>query len=216
MVIIVDDIRKILGTNIKNFREKLGMKQNHLAKKLGIHNSTLAKYEAGEREPDNETLNRIAMIFETTTDRLLGRKDNTSKTPQLTPLNPSNMVQLPIIGTIRAGEPIMTNDYIEGYEMVEQELLRGRNGFVLRVKGDSMTGDRIHEGDKVIVVTDEDVTPTDIAVVAVNGDEATLKRVKCQNGICVLTSSNSEYPPFIYNASEIKILGKVIQVRWDL
>jgi len=84
---------------------------------------------------------------------------------------------------------------------------------VLRVKGDSMSGDRIYDGDRVVVVIEDDVSPTDIAVVAINGNEATLKRVKCQGGICMLISSNPEYEPMMYKIEKVHIIGKVIEVR---
>ena len=207
------DIKKQLGENIKSIREKKGIKQNYMAKKLGIHNSTLAKYESGDREPDNEILNKIAELFNTSTDHLLGRKDQNQLPYGAIPYEPDKMVRLPILGTIRAGEPILMQENIEGYESVEPELLRGRRGFVLRVKGDSMSGDRIYDGDRVVVVIEDDVSPTDIAVVAINGNEATLKRVKCQGGICMLISSNPEYEPMMYKIEKVHVIGKVIEVR---
>lgn len=214
------DPKKEIGERLKKARERKNLKQNRVALSLGIHNSTLAKYESGDREPDNETLKSLATLYEVTPNWILtGNEDsiNPKVVPNnLIPYNPDNMNKLPILGVVRAGDPIYMSPYIEGYEMVEPEVLRGRNGFVLRVKGDSMTGDYIFERDKVIVVTDEDVTPSDIAVVAVNGEEATLKRVKCQGGVCVLTPSNTAYEPMIYPSDQVHIIGKVIQIRRDL
>lgn len=76
-----------------------------------------------------------------------------------------------------------------------------------------MSGDRIHDGDTVIVVVQKEVSPTDIAVVAVNGDYATLKRVKCQNEMCMLVPSNPAMEPSLVPARDVNIIGKVVQVR---
>lgn len=67
--------RKIVGKRLKHIRERKHLKQNYVAKKLGVHNSTLNKYESGEREPDLETLHKLAEIYEVSTDYLLGRTD---------------------------------------------------------------------------------------------------------------------------------------------
>lgn len=124
--------------------------------------------------------------------------------------------RIPLLGSIAAGQAIDRIEYIEGYELVEDNLLRGRKAFALKVKGNSMIGDCIHEGDVVIVVVQEEVASSDIAVVAVDNDTATLKRVKVQNDMCILTPSNSAMEPMLHPAKDIHIIGKVIQVRKNL
>jgi SOS-response transcriptional repressor LexA/transcriptional regulator with XRE-family HTH domain len=124
--------------------------------------------------------------------------------------------KIPVLGTVTAGAPIERDEYIEGYEMVETGALRGRDSFILRVKGDSMIGDHIFDGDRVVVILQADITPSDIAVVAVNGDEGTLKRVKIQNNMCVLLPSNPSMEPMLFPANEVHIIGKVIEVRHSL
>lgn len=125
----------------------------------------------------------------------------------------TNQIKVPVLGSIAAGQPIEIAEYIEGYELVELEIVRGRETYGLKVKGDSMIGDGIYDGDTVIVVKQEEVTSSDIAVVAVNGHAATLKRVKCENGMCMLMPSNSNLQPILVPAKDVHILGKVIQSR---
>jgi SOS-response transcriptional repressor LexA len=125
----------------------------------------------------------------------------------------TNQIKVPVLGSIAAGQPIERAEYIEGYELVELELVRGRKTYGLKVKGDSMIGDGIYDGDTVIVVKQEEVTSSDIAVVAVNGHAATLKRVKCENGMCMLMPSNSTMQPILVPARDVHVLGKVIQSR---
>ena len=216
MLMVEGEIISVLHLKIVELRKRNKLTQSELANKIGVTRSALSQYEIGTRNPDYEILQKMSIFFEVSTDYLLGNNDNL-KQIQLPygaiPYEPDKMVRLPILGTIRAGEPILMQENIEGYESVEPELLRGRRGFVLRVKGDSMSGDRIYDGDRVVVVIEDDVSPTDIAVVAINGNEATLKRVKCQGGICILISSNPEYEPMMYKVEKVHIIGKVIEVR---
>lgn len=64
-----------LGSRLRYIREKKGIKQNHAAKKVGIAAPTLANYEKDFRAPDNETLNKLADLYEVTTDWLYGREE---------------------------------------------------------------------------------------------------------------------------------------------
>lgn len=68
--------KKAIGKRLKHTRERKRLKQNYVAQKIGVHNSTLNKYESGEREPDLETLHKLAEIYEVTTDYLLCRTDH--------------------------------------------------------------------------------------------------------------------------------------------
>ncbi len=68
----------------------------------------------------------------------------------------------------------------------------------------------------MIVVKQEEVTPNEIAVVAVNSEEATLKRVKCEGDMCMLIPSNPNMEPMLVKVDRVHILGKVVQVRHDL
>lgn len=129
------------------------------------------------------------------------------------PLPEIEHVKLPVLGSIAGGTPNERIENIEGYEWVEKDVLRGREGFILRVKGDSMIGDGIADGDSVVVVKQTEVNPNDIAVVAVNDHEATLKRVKREGDFCMLIPSNPDLQPLLVKASEVHIIGKVIQAR---
>lgn len=122
----------------------------------------------------------------------------------------SDMVSIPILGTIRAGQAIDRIEHYEGTYPVLKKTINGYDAFWLKVKGESMSGDEIHDGDLVCIIKTTEVNPTDITAVAVNGDEATLKRVKLLDGKCILTPSNREMEPMIYPADMINIIGKVV------
>ena len=76
----MSDVKKEIGERLKATRERKGLKQNRVALYLGVHNSTLAKYESGEREPDNETLMRLAEYYEIKVEWILSGEPNSSKT----------------------------------------------------------------------------------------------------------------------------------------
>jgi len=203
------------GSRLRELRMKKGLRQEDLALKFKLSKSAIGMYERDEREPSIELIHKFADFFNVSVDYLLGRTDDPDifLPPDAEPIDPDRLVPIPVVGKIAAGEPIDRLEHLEGYMLVERELLRGRKGFILRVQGDSMTGDRIYDGDLVVVVAQEMVQPHEIACVAVNGEYATLKRVKFKDDICVLTSSNPEYEPIIVPAKDVHIIGKVVEIR---
>lgn len=125
-----------------------------------------------------------------------------------------HLEMIPVLGSIRAGQPIeMIRDSGTEYELVERDLIHNYDAFILRVQGESMTGDQIYDGDRVVVIYTPDFSSSDICVVAIDGEEATLKRVKCQDDICVLTPSNPTMEPMVYPTKDIHVIGVVVEVR---
>lgn len=123
------------------------------------------------------------------------------------------IIQIPLLGSIAAGIPIDRIELAEDIEYVDKAITRGNKAFALNVKGDSMIGDMIMSGDIVICLSQKEVTSSDIAVVAINGETATLKRVKCQGDMCILMPSNPKLEPTLVPSEQVEILGKVIEVR---
>lgn len=97
-----------LGNKIRKLRTERGWTQSELAEKLSVSESAISYYETGKREPDTETLHKLATLFNVSLDYLLGRSNMRN------PENDMDTVPIPIIGVIRAGEPILTEDNIEG------------------------------------------------------------------------------------------------------
>lgn len=127
------------------------------------------------------------------------------------------VLKVPVLGHIAAGLPIMAYDHVEEWmEIPNAWNLKQGEVFVLKVKGDSMIGSRIFDGDKVIVKIQNEVENGEIAVVNVNGDEATLKRVKkTENGQVILFPDNPRYEPIFITNENARIIGKVIQVMFE-
>lgn len=207
---------KEFGEYIKGIRKSRKLTIRQLELYSGVSNAYISQIERGERKiPSPNILRKLAKSLNVEYNELMtnaGHLENPTSYG-LEKLEPSNLMSVPVLGTVKAGEPISVNESIEGYEYVDPSIVRGRESFILRVKGDSMTGDRIHEGDRVVVIVQEEVESSDIAVVAIDREEGCLKRVKCQDGHCVLSSSNSSYEPMFYSIEKIHIIGKVIEVR---
>ena len=117
--------------------------------------------------------------------------------------------ELPILGRIRAGNPLLAEENIEGFVAVPYEIARGKELFALKVKGDSMIEEGILEGDCVIVKRQESAENGEI-VAALIGAEATLKRFYRKGDMVTLKPSNKNYAPIVLNRGELRILGKVV------
>jgi len=117
--------------------------------------------------------------------------------------------QLPLLGAIAAGSPIESIPDAEAIS-VPRNLLRGGNHFVLRVRGDSMIGDGIQDGDLVIVHSVVTAADGELVVALVH-DEVTLKRLfREKHEKLRLQPSNADMPPIIVDADQVAIQGVVV------
>ena len=199
---------------LKRLREEKEMTQAELGKALEISPSAIGMYEQGRRTPDIPTLKKIASYFNVSLDYLLGNSPAKAAQPKPT----GRGVRIPVLGRVVAGIPIEAVEEILDYEEITPELAATGEFFALQVKGDSMLP-KLEEGDVVIVKKQEDVETGDIAIVLVNGDEATIKQVKKVDGGIMLYGFNPDvYEPHFYSNQQIeelpvRILGKVIESR---
>ena len=119
--------------------------------------------------------------------------------------------EIPIVGRVRAGAPILAEECREGFSPVATELARGEETFALKVKGDSMIEDGILDGDLVIIRQQHTAENNDI-VCALIGNEATLKRYQRKGNQITLKPANPKYEPIIVSKGEFRILGKATGV----
>ncbi len=119
--------------------------------------------------------------------------------------------EVPIIGRIRTGVPLLAEENIEGSLAVANEIARGKETFALKVKGDSMIEDGILDGDHVIIRRQESAENGDI-VCALIGDEATLKGFYRNGNEVTLKPANKNYEPIIVTKGEFRILGRAVGV----
>jgi repressor LexA len=125
-------------------------------------------------------------------------------------------IEIPIVGRVAAGVPMLATENIEGNIVIDSSYLRNSDDcFGLKVKGDSMINAGIFEGDILIVRQSKQANNGEI-VVALLDDEATVKRYENKNDRIRLLPENSTYQPIEVNQSkEFSIIGKVAGViRW--
>lgn len=202
-----------LGENIKQARMKAQISQDELAKRLGYKSrSTIAKIESGENDLTQKKVAAFAKALNVSIDFLMDGNRNE---------NNSQGTRIPVLGTIVAGIPITAVENIIDYEEISQEMAKTGEYFALVVKGSSMEP-KIYEGDVVIVKKQSTVDNGDIAIVLVNGNEATIKQIqRSPSGITLVGFNVAVYPPHIYTNEEIedlpvKVIGKAVEVRRKL
>lgn len=201
----------MLKDNIKKRRKELNKTLLDVAESLGITEATMQRYESGAiKNIPYEKIEQIAEVLNCTPQYLMGW----AKTPNN---NGTNSIKIPVLGQVVAGIPLEAVQEIIDYEEIPQALARQGEFFALQIKGRSMEP-KFSEGDVVIVRKQEDVDNNDIAIVLVNGDEATIKKVKKFDGGINLIPSNPNYEVKTYTNKEVselpvRIIGKVVELR---
>jgi len=124
-------------------------------------------------------------------------------------------VKLPVVGTVPAGSPVLSEEYIEDWMTLDQGQVKDPdNSFVLKVRGDSMINAGIFEGDHVIVSRKEEPRNGDNVVALVDGGSTVKRYVKTKSGSYYLHPENPDFPD-IYPEESLEIQGVVVGlVRW--
>lgn len=198
----------MFNERLKTLRIQRKMTQSELAKKIYISQPAYSKYEVGTASPNPETLSKIADALDVSVDYLLGSDSQ--------PARPG-YIRIPVLGRVAAGIPIDAIEEVIDWEDISAEAAGDGEYFGLQIKGHSMEP-KISDGDVVIVRRQPDVDSGDIAVVLVNGDDATVKRIKKSPQGVTLIPSNPAYEPMYYTNAEIEslpvqILGRVVELR---
>lgn len=203
-----------LAERLVQLRKARGLNQRELAQALCVSPGAVGLWETGSRFPSPELLEKIADYFGVTIDYLLGRSDIPDGVDGLCGAIPvGETVRVPVLGVIRAGEPIYADEHIEGYEEIPKEWCNREECFFLRVTGDSMIGARIQEGDLVFVRRQDYAENGDIVVAIINGQDATIKRIFFTRDAVILHPENPKYKPIILQGrerEELRIIGKVL------
>lgn len=193
----------MFGNVLKNLRMSKGLSQEELSNKFGVSTSTIGMYETNKREPNFDLLKEFAKFFNVSTDYLLEqiKKDD---------LTNFDIIQIPLLGKIQAGVPTeMFLDVID-YIDIPADMARGNKElFALKTKGKSMEPNFI-EGDILIFEKTEDCENGQFCAVAVNGDDATFKKVtKTDTGI-MLQPLNPAFETKFYTNDQIDSLPVTI------
>ncbi len=216
-----------LGDWIKKYRAEHHLSMQDVANACGFSKAYIGQLEKGINpstgkpiSPTLQTFEKIAKAVGMDVDTLIKSLDDDQ--PVTIPASPPRVkgVRIPILGKVVAGIPLEAIEDIEGYEEITPAMAAKGEYFALHVKGDSMTPS-LRDGDTVIVRKQDYIESGETAIVLVNGDEATVKRVKYQeNGVILIGENPTVYPPHFYTKEEIeslpvRIIGKVVESRRD-
>ncbi len=207
----------VFAERLKALRKEKGLTQDEFSKLSGIGRSAVSMYEAGKRAPSYEVLSRLAQFFAVSTDYLLGNTDSVDPAGSQNDGMTHYTFKVPVVSRVAAGQPILAQQEIIDYEYIDERLRKGdAEYFCLVVKGASMEP-TIHDGDTIVVRVQEQVENGQIAVVLVDGEDATVKEIKESNdGITLIGHNVGVYAPHFYSAQEVqqlpvKIIGRVVQ-----
>lgn len=200
-----------IAENIKKIRERFDLTQDQLGEIAGVSGGAVSTWERGTAEPRMGAVQKIA-------DKL-----NISKVEIIEDIDEKEIktikgISIPILNTVVAGMPVDAYEDILGYEEISSKLAMTGEFFALKVKGDSMLP-VLQQDDIVIVRQQDNIESGDIAIVLINGDTATVKKVmKQESGITLIAFNPAIYEPHFYSNEEIeslpiKIAGKVVEMK---
>jgi len=205
--------KKIRSTGISPSYEEMKYSLN-LKSKSGIHRLISALEERGFikrlahkaraleviKLPENASANDIFNTF--TPSVIKGGLDKT----------PNTASEISILGSIAAGTPIEAIQQEVDRVALPENLQNNGEHYGLKVKGDPMIEAGINDGDTVIVKKTSNVESGQIAVVLIDDQEATLKRIRKKSNTIALEAANKNYSTKIYATSRIKIQGKLVSL----
>lgn len=200
---------------LKRLRAEKELSQKDIADYLGITGSAYGYYEQGVRQPNTTVLQKLSDFYNVTTDYILGR---TVIRNEESLRGKNKIVNIPVLGSIPAGVPIAAIEDICDYvDITIPQSANSLDYFALKVFGDTMAP-RIQSGDVVVCRKQDNVDNEDIAIVLIDSENATIKRIQKNADGISLIPDNTAYRPKFFTSNEIvtipiKILGKVIELR---
>ena len=182
---------------------KANMNQQDLIDITGITSGAISSYLKGRYEPKQKNIFKLAKALGVNEGYLLGLEEEKTE-----PVKSKVNNQVPLIGTIAAGLPILAEENIEQYFEIDASI---KADFALRVKGESMIDAGIHDGDIAFLRKQQTLETGEIGAVVIE-NEATLKRFYKTDSSIVLQPENKEYQPIIVTNGDLHIAGKLVAV----
>lgn len=204
--------KDIFSKNLQYYMELHELNNKELSEILGVSESTVGKWLLRKSTPRMGVIEKLARYFDVQKSDLIEQKE-----PELTYVDLSNYIKIPVVGKIPAGVPIEAiEDIIETIDIPEDWTKGDKEYIGLRVSGDSMYP-LLLDGDTVVIQVQPSAETGDICACYVNGFDATLKRIALTPTSITLKPENPNYPPKTYtHPGEVTIAGKVVEVRRKL
>lgn len=200
----MENITAIIAQRIKQGLIRANMKPIELSQITGISKSQISNYMSGRYAPKQDGIYLIAKALDVSPNWLMGIE------------NPNKIIN--VYSSVHAGIlSEMIEDIVDTEEITEEMINSDKDYFGIKVKGDSMYPEYI-DGDTLIIEKTSFCNSGDDCIVAINGDEAFLKRVYINDNSITLQALNPKYEPLLYTKEDIdklpvKIIGKVVELR---
>lgn len=191
-----------------------------VSKETGIAASTFSDWKSGRSVPKLDKIKLIATYFDVPLEYMLSGEQNALFEETNVGKSPFERgKRVPIIGEIRAGSPIITNESVQGYEYAE--VGEAEEYFYLRVQGDSMKNIGMIQGSLVLFHKQQYAEDGDIVACLVGGDSATVKRFRRSKKNIFLMPENEDYSPIRlttddFESGEARILGVACEIKIKL
>ena len=191
-----------------------------VSKDTGIAASTFSDWKSGRSVPKLDKIKLIATYFDVPLEYMLSGEQNALFEETNVGKSPFERgKRVPIIGEIRAGSPIITNESVQGYEYAE--VGEAEEYFYLRVQGDSMKNIGMIQGSLVLFHKQQYAEDGDIVACLVGGDSATVKRFRRSKKNILLMPENEDYSPIRlttddFESGEARILGVACEIKIKL
>ena len=206
-----EEMRKLFSKRLSEMMQRENINQVELSRIIGVSESTVGKWILCKSMPRMGIIQKLADHFH------VGKSYFLEEAPKDS--SPTGRgVRIPVLGRVVAGIPIEAVEEILDYEEITPELAATGEFFALQVKGESMEP-TLRDGDVVIVKKQPTVDSGDIAIVLVNGNDATVKEIKeSAAGITLIGHNVAVYTPQFYSNADIEklpvqVIGKVVEMR---
>ena len=205
-----DQYKRIFSKNLRFYMAQNNKEQIDLINDLGFNKSAVSTWCNGTRLPRMDKVDALAKYFGINRSDLIEEKEDA-------PASPHKGITINVYGRVAAGIPLEMIEDVIDTEEIPEELAKTGEFFGLQIHGDSMEP-KISQGDIVIVRKQDDAETDNIVIAAVNGTDATCKRLKKYKDGIALISTNPAYEPMYFSNQEIiekpvRIIGRVVELR---
>ena len=204
-------MRDSIGERIRRSRIAKSLTQDEVSRLMEVTRGAVANWEHNRSLPPAKNFPRLAQILGVSSAYL--QMESNYPIANEIPM-PEDLLKIPIIATVKCGVNGLAFEEDGGFVNVEKK--HGEDLRAFRCKGDSMINEGIHDGDVAIVRIQDTVESGELAIVVINGDEGTLKKVHIQKDAIILESANPSYPARVFTGVDraiVHIVGKVIETR---
>ena len=206
---------------LRELRIRKNMTQGELSKATGLTQSAIAMYETGKREPKIEVMELLADYFNVDMNYITGKTDKTTML-SASAIDAIDVIRIPLLGCVVAGDPQEAIQEAEEFLYIPaMGNKRSEDYFALRVNGESMEPS-LMDGDIAIIHIQPDVDSGQIAVVLIDNQDSTVKRIfKSQDGITLVAANPAVFSPRFFTNDDcltmpVRILGRVISIQREM